>query len=192
MGESHLTTGSFTGRATPSLGKAGASRDPSALLVGGFNRLTGILDVVEAQIKKRLPDRIIEDVIALQREYRCLVWAVEAVQFQAFLFSELVRRSAILGVPVPARPVTPHTDKILRIESLQPHIKNGLIRLHPSQTTLIEQLRHFPKADHDDGRMRCTCSGSSPQAAPGKRADLSAYRAGHRPLMTITRAHQDG
>jgi hypothetical protein len=28
---------------------------------------------------------------------------------------------------------------------------NGLIRLHPSQTTLIEQLRHFPKADHDDG-----------------------------------------
>jgi len=28
---------------------------------------------------------------------------------------------------------------------------NGLIRLHPSQHTLIEQLRHFPKADHDDG-----------------------------------------
>ena len=45
----------------------------------------------------------------------------------------------------------PHADKILRIESLQPHMVNGLIRLHPSQTTLIEQLRHFPKADHDDG-----------------------------------------
>jgi hypothetical protein len=28
---------------------------------------------------------------------------------------------------------------------------NGLIRIHPSQTTLIDQLRHFPKADHDDG-----------------------------------------
>lgn len=25
------------------------------------------------------------------------------------------------------------------------------IRLHSSQVTLIEQLRHFPKADHDDG-----------------------------------------
>ena len=44
-----------------------------------------------------------------------------------------------------------HTDKLLRIESLQPHMANGLIRLHPSQTTLIDQLRHFPKADHDDG-----------------------------------------
>jgi hypothetical protein len=28
---------------------------------------------------------------------------------------------------------------------------NGLIRLHPSQVTLIDQLRHFPRADHDDG-----------------------------------------
>ena len=28
---------------------------------------------------------------------------------------------------------------------------NGLILLHSSQATLISQLRHFPKADHDDG-----------------------------------------
>ncbi len=40
---------------------------------------------------------------------------------------------------------------MLRIESLQPHIANGLILLHNSQSTLISQLRHFPKADHDDG-----------------------------------------
>jgi len=141
----------FYGACDPSLGKQGASRDPSALLVGGFNRDTGVLDVVEAQIKKRLPDRIIEDVIALQREYRCLVWAVESVQFQEFLRSELVKRSAAQGIPVPARAIQPHADKLLRIESLQPHMANGLIRLHPSQTTLIDQLRHFPKADHDDG-----------------------------------------
>lgn len=141
----------FFGSCDPSLGKNGASRDPSALLVGGFNKQTGILDVVEAGIRKRLPDRIIEDVIALQREYRCLVWAIETVQFQEFLRTELVKRGAAQGVPIPARAVQPHADKILRIESLQPHMVNGLIRLHPSQTTLIEQLRHFPKADHDDG-----------------------------------------
>ena len=141
----------FYGACDPSLGKAGNSRDPSALLVGGFNRHTGILDVVEARIRKRVPDRIISDVIELQREYNCLVWAVESVQFQEFLRTELVKRSSIAGIPVPARAVTPSADKLLRIESLQPHMANGLIRLHPSQTTLIEQLRHFPKADHDDG-----------------------------------------
>lgn len=141
----------FFGSCDPSLGKAGASRDPSAILVGGLNRQTGILDVVEAGIRKRLPDRIIEDVIAYQAEYRCLLWVIETVQFQAFLYSELIKRAAARGIPVPARGVQPISDKLLRIESIQPHVKNGLIRLHPSQTTLIEQLRHFPKADHDDG-----------------------------------------
>lgn len=141
----------FYGACDPSLGKRGASRDPSAILVGGLNMETGVLDVAEAGIRKRLPDRIIEDVIGLQAEYHCVLWVIEAVQFQEFLRTELVKRSAARGIPVPARGVTPHTDKLLRIEALQPHMANGLIRLHPSQVTLIEQLRHFPKADHDDG-----------------------------------------
>lgn len=141
----------FYGAVDPSLGKAGASRDPSAILVGGFNRHTGILDVVEASIKKRLPDRIIEDVINFEKEYHCALWVVETVQFQEFFKTELIKRSAARGVPVPARGVTPSTDKLLRIETLQPHMQNGLIRLHPSLHALIEQLRHFPKADHDDG-----------------------------------------
>ncbi len=134
-----------------SLGKQNRGRDPSALLVGGLNRETGILDVVEARIARRLPDKIIEDVIALQREHRCLVWGVEAVQFQEFFRTELVRRSAERGVPVPAVPIMTKSDKALRIESLQPHVANGLIRFHPSQTVLLDQLRHFPKGDHDDG-----------------------------------------
>jgi predicted phage terminase large subunit-like protein len=141
----------FYGACDPSLGLRGNSRDPSALLVGGFNRHTGILDVVEAGIRKRVPDKIISDIIELQKIYRCQIWSVESVAFQEFLRTELIKRSAKAGIPVPARGVSPSADKLLRIESLQPHMVNGLIRLHSSQTTLIEQLRHFPKADHDDG-----------------------------------------
>ncbi len=141
----------FFGAIDPSLGKEGKSRDPSAILVGGMNRETGILDVVEASIKKRLPDRIIEDVISFQQIYRCLVWGAETVQFQEFLYTELIKRSAKRRIPVPARPIKPIADKILRIETLQPHMANGLIRIHSSHLTLIDQLRHFPKADHDDG-----------------------------------------
>ncbi|OOF41694.1 hypothetical protein BKK49_04565 [Rodentibacter rarus] len=141
----------YFGALDPSMGKAGASRDPSAILVGGYQRSTGKLYVVEAQVKKRLPDLIIEDVIRLQRQYRCQRWFVETVQFQEFLKDELVKRSAQRGCPVPATATKPNTDKMLRIESLQPHMANGLILLHASQATLIAQLRHFPKADHDDG-----------------------------------------
>ncbi len=141
----------FYGACDPSLGKAGAGRDPSAIGVGGFNRATGVLDVVEAKIKKRTPDNIISDIIDLHRQYCCVVWGVESVQFQEFLRQELIKRSAALGLPVPARALLPISDKTLRIEALQPHMKNGLLRLHASQTVLVDQFRHFPKADHDDG-----------------------------------------
>ncbi|EAY8716913.1 hypothetical protein AZF69_14140 [Salmonella enterica] len=142
----------FFGSCDPSLGKFGNNRrDPSAILVGGFNPYTGILDVVVADIRRRVPDKIIADIIKYQKLYGCIAWAFESVQFQEFLRQVLVTESAKLGVPVPAVPVIPSTDKILRIESLQPHCANGLIRLNNSQSTLLDQLRHFPKADHDDG-----------------------------------------
>ncbi|MGE4539223.1 MAG: phage terminase large subunit [Desulfovibrio sp.] len=141
----------YFGAVDPSLGKAGSSRDPSAILIGGYSRERGVLDVVEAAIRKRVPDRIIEDVIAFHERYRCLLWVVEAVQFQEFLRTELIRRAMLRGLAIPARGVVPIADKALRIEAMQPYFAQGRIRLHPSQHALIEQLRHFPKADHDDG-----------------------------------------
>ncbi len=141
----------FYGACDPSMGKFGAGRDPSAIGVAGFNRQSGVMDVVEAKIRKRTPDRIISDIIEVEREYRCLSWGVETVQFQEFLATELVKRSAIAKVPVPMRMLVPIADKLMRIESLQPHMHNGLIRLHPRLQTLIDQFRHFPLAEHDDG-----------------------------------------
>lgn len=146
-----LDSWTFFGSCDPSLGKTNRARDPSAILVGGYDRETGILDVVEALIRRRLPDLIIEDVITLEAEYRCRLWAIEAVAFQEFFRTQLIARGARRGIPVPAVPVVPLTDKALRIERLQPHVANGLIRVAVGQTALIEQMRHYPKVDHDDG-----------------------------------------
>ncbi len=44
-----------------------------------------------------------------------------------------------------------HTDKILRIQSLQPLVKNGTIKFRREQQKLIEQLVNFPSAANDDG-----------------------------------------
>lgn len=141
----------FYGVCDPSLGKNNKSRDPSAILVGGFDRNHGMLDVVEADIKRRVPDKIISDIIIYEKEYRCLAWGIENVQFQEFLRTELVKRSAKMGIPVPARGISQSSDKSLRIESLQPHVANALIRLHHNQSVLREQLGFWPEADHDDG-----------------------------------------
>ncbi|WP_244490391.1 phage terminase large subunit [Rhizobium sp. Root708] len=139
------------GAIDPSLGKKGSGRDPSAILIGGFNRLHGTMDILEASIRKRLPDIIISDTIALQRQYQCLLWFVEAVQFQEFLRTTLMVTAAKQGVGISAIPITPNSDKNLRIERLQPPIAAGMIRLNPGQQTLIDQLQQWPNADHDDG-----------------------------------------
>lgn len=141
----------FFGAIDPSLGKKAKGRDPSAILIGGYDRLQGRMDVVEASIRKRLPDLIISDTIALQRDYQCLLWFVEAVQFQEFLRTTLMVTAARQGVGISAVPITPTGDKDLRIERLQPPVKAGLIRFNATQTTLIDQLQQWPNADHDDG-----------------------------------------
>ena len=141
----------FYGAHDPSLGKANKSRDPCACLVGGFDRNSGKLSVVEAVVARMIPDLQISKIIAFQKGYSCLVWGIEAIQFQEFFRTEIVKRSAAAGIPVPAMAITPHTDKNLRIESLSPHVNNGLILFHQSHTVLNSQVRHWPEADHDDG-----------------------------------------
>lgn len=141
----------YFGAVDPSLGRLGNARDPSAILVGGMDRDAGILYVMEALIAKRVPDLIIEEVIRLQRQHHCVAWAVEAVQFQEFFRTELLKRSVQQGVPVSARAVIPITDKMLRIEALQPFVADGRIRFHASQIVLLQQLRHYPMDAHDDG-----------------------------------------
>lgn len=141
----------FFGAIDPSLGKKSKGRDPSAILIGGFDRLSGRMDLVEASIRRRLPDIIIDDTITLQREYRVLLWFVESVQFQEFLRTTLMTTAAKAGVGISAVPVVPTGDKDLRIERLQPPIKAGLIRFSQAHTTLLDQLQQWPNADHDDG-----------------------------------------
>lgn len=139
------------GAIDPSLGKKNKNRDPSAILVGAYDRDTQVLDVVEASIRKRTPDIIIDNAITFQREYNCQLWFVETVQFQEMLRTELMKAAAKQHVALPAYPVIPFIDKNLRIERLQIPIKDSLIRLHSSQQTLIDQLQQWPSADHDDG-----------------------------------------
>ena len=168
----------FYGAHDPSLGKHNKGGDPAACLVGGFDRNHGRLDVVEARVARMLPERQIELIIEFQRQYQCLVWGFEAVQFQEFMRQQLVKVSAARGVPVPAVPLIPHTDKELRIESLSPHVNNGLIRFRQGHTVLNSQVRHYPEADHDDGpdalhmlwMLAVSRRGGAPSIRMGKRA----------------------
>jgi predicted phage terminase large subunit-like protein len=167
----------FYGAHDPSLGKHANKGDPCACLVGGYDRNTGILDVVEARIARMVPVKQINLIIDLQAEYSCLVWGIESVQFQEFFRQILIAESAKRGIPVPARPLIPISDKDLRISSLSPHVANGVIRTHPRHTVLNDHLKHYPEADHVDGpdalemlwKLCLSGAGGVPRIRTGKR-----------------------
>lgn len=141
------------GACDPSLGKHGRRGDPSAILIGAFDRADANMDVLVASIRRRIPKQIIAEIISLQRQFNCVRWFFEAVQFQEFMRTELISEGVRQGVNIPAAPITPNTDKDLRIESLSTPVTDGRIRLHASQTVLINQLEQWKPggSEHDDG-----------------------------------------
>jgi predicted phage terminase large subunit-like protein len=145
-----------TAACDPSMGKDTGA--PSAIVVLGRDTESGIIYVLEADIRRRHPSDIIADIIAYQRSLSCIAWRIEEVQFQEYLKDQLISESMRSGVPLPAYGVRPHKDKHMRIQSLQPHIMNGVIRLprpmkagRDNSMNLWHQLIHYPKAAYLDG-----------------------------------------
>lgn len=133
----------------PSLGKRSKKHDPSAIITGRYRH--GIIWLEIADIEKRHPDRIIEDVLLYHEKQPIQKAGVEVVQFQQFFKDTLEKIAHERNLTLNIEEVQQTQDKVLRIQSLQPWIKNGWIRFKKNMATLVDQLSKFPMADHDDG-----------------------------------------
>jgi predicted phage terminase large subunit-like protein len=142
---------SWVGACDPSLGKSGRHADDSAIITLLRDASTGTLYVIDADIVRRKPDLIIEAILAYQRQRKYVKFAFESNQFQSVLADELTRRSNVEGLYMPVEPVNHTSDKLARIQSLQPLVRSGTLQFSRRHTVLLEQLRLFPKAAHDDG-----------------------------------------
>jgi len=141
----------IVGSCDPSMGKSSIRGDYSAIITLMRDHKTGILYVLDADIARRKPDEIVDAVIRLHNLRRYTTFAFESNQAQEIMADQLIARSRKLGCCVPVRKVTHTSDKLGRIQSLQPLVKAGTIQFSRRHRTLLEQLRYFPKADHDDG-----------------------------------------
>lgn len=47
--------------------------------------------------------------------------------------------------------MTNSTDKIKRIQTLQPLVKNGAIKFNKAHRRLLDECLYFPRGQHDDG-----------------------------------------
>lgn len=138
------------GALDPSLGRTSRS-DPSAIITIAKHRKTGIIYTVDVNIKRRSPDAIIGDVLRLAALYDYKEFAIESVQYQEFLATQIQQRAMLTGIFLPVRPLKPTTDKVLRVSSIEPLVSNGLIRFGKNHVSLVEQLQDFPNATFDDG-----------------------------------------
>jgi predicted phage terminase large subunit-like protein len=143
--------GTVYGACDPSMGKAGAAHDDTAIVTLLYDSRSKIHYVLDADIRKRRPDDIVEAIIALHAIRRYSAFGVETVQFQEMLKDELVRRAADRGRSLSVKGITHSSDKVGRIQALEALISAGKIRFSRRHQTLIDQLRRFPHAAHDDG-----------------------------------------
>ena len=146
----------FYGYCDPSLGRT-ATSDYSAIVTLAVDGDTGLGYVWDADIQRRHPDRIITDILEKERLLRretgrgYTLFGAETNQFQWFLKEQLARESARQGLYLPIQGVRATEDKTMRIETLQPDVKNGYILFRKDQTLLLHQLSQFPLGAHDDG-----------------------------------------
>jgi len=143
--------GQIIGACDPSLGRAGRRSDYTAIITVFWDQRDGRLYVLDADLERIVPDQIIAKVLASYVHRRHLAFAFETNQFQHFVASELRRRGQQQGLYIPIREVTQTTDKLGRIQTLQPLVKRGTIQFSRRHRLLLEQLRTYPKGSHDDG-----------------------------------------
>jgi len=148
-GEVNLAGIPHYGVVDPSMGKRSKKHDPSAIIAGRFK--DNILWIDIADIDKRHPDKIIDDILLYHEKDKFQAFGVESIQFQEYFANTLEKEAHKRNRTLNVIEIMPHTDKRLRIETLQPWIKNGWIRFKKNHRTLVEQLKYYPMADHDDG-----------------------------------------
>lgn len=146
----------FFGFVDPSLGKTKHS-DYSAIITLAKHKVSGYMYVMDADIERRHPDRIISDILEKERWLRrdfgkgYKKFGAETVQFQWFLKEELAKASARAGLYLPIEEVPQTSDKTMRVQTLQPDVKNHYIKFNRRHKLLLEQMEHFPMGAHDDG-----------------------------------------
>jgi predicted phage terminase large subunit-like protein len=143
--------GYFAGACDPSLGHRTGRGDYTAIVILYRPKDSRIRYLIAADIARRTPDQAIERIIQYAKMYRISLFAVEGNHFQELMIGNLRRRVKEAGLSLPLYTIKNRSNKQSRIASLEPEVTQGRIRLCRRHQLLLDQLRQFPLAVHDDG-----------------------------------------
>jgi predicted phage terminase large subunit-like protein len=110
---------------------------------------------VEADLARRPTPQIVEGAVELARRFQPQALGIEANQFQELLGADISAALISNGlIGTVACSITNTVNKQVRIRRLGPLLAARRLRFKtnsPGTRLLVEQLREFPIADHDDG-----------------------------------------
>lgn len=136
----------------PSKGRDARQGDYSAVVQLGKG-VDGHL-YCDADMVRCSAEVLVDLVLERQKTFRAEAIAVEANQFQELLAVQIAEKARAAGFPVPVVPVINSVSKQVRIRRLGPYLAQKSLRFRTNShgcKTLVEQLRDFPTAPHDDG-----------------------------------------
>ena len=134
----------------PSMGQT-TTGDPSAIQIVAKSPIDEMFSI-EADIKVRRPEKIISDMLRHMGKYNLVKIGLESVGFQLLLkmnFDTIAKDKGIDTRHVVGLEKLGNKD--MRIETLQPDLENGYLRIDISQLILNMQLEQWPFGAKDDG-----------------------------------------
>lgn len=136
----------------PCMGASVSKGDYAAVIVIARDCETGILYVVEADVRRITPQETTASIVNLCGIYRPRVLIIETNGFQKIMQDDLENEFRLQGIYVPVQSLnhgsSSHKDK--RIHSLEPLINRGTIQFSVTHQRLLSQFRNFPNGP-DDG-----------------------------------------
>ena len=145
----------FVGYCDLSIGKSKSS-DFTGLVTLGKGK-EGTVYIVDVVLERMPPDRTMETIFAKHKIFNYRNYGIESNVFQSLFSDQMKKFSAEHQAYLPIVEVGHTANKELRIQSLQPLIKQGLLKIRNDwkdsrdYKELISQFVYFPLAGHDDG-----------------------------------------
>lgn len=135
----------------PSMADSVLKGDFSAIVVLVRDKRDKTVYCIVADIERCKPHELVNKVVAYYKRFKCIKIGIEANNFQGLLVSDIQKKAKETSLYPNLVPITNTTNKVQRILEVQPALQTRGLLLSRSHAILLEQLKYFPKARHDDG-----------------------------------------